>query len=712
MPVFLWLLGAAALVAAPTTVAAQWPGEIQGRVIDEVTGSPVTWPDLVLLPVAIHSVGDSGGRFRLHGLAPGTYTLSVSALGFSTTTLEVDVRDGVVRDVTVALSPVAIPIEGVTASVDAVPVGAITLGAEHIRALPANTVADVLRTVSGVLIATTSPGGPETPSIRGSATDAVLVLVDGVPLNDPVTGAADLSIVPSAGVASVTVLVGAHSARYGARATGGVILIRSGSPERGASAAAGVGSLESWEGEAVASKRAGSGRLDAVATYRGEGGSFAFDQAPEVGGGTGQVTNADSRRWSGRLSWTTGGDVPSGTVGGSVERVERGLPGRSFAPSPSARQTLTQARVFGTATHRTREGRGVSRFAAYTHYYDSRFNDSAPPFGLPFDDETTLIGGGADVGHSEAIGFGTIGGGADARLASVESSALAETDGYDRADLGAWLSASIPDGPVGTSWTATFRLDRSSLPASWFASHDIGLRFDVGRLRLAAGHRSSFSPPTLGDQFFREGVGVEPNPDLEAERVPSEWVGGIGTDVSLGRALLSADAEIYDGDVDGMILWQPDFRFVWSPRNHDVSRRGLDVRTRVRLPHLGVEMWADGSIHRTTYDRQDSDDVQVAYRPRYLVSLGGSLSHAAWSLLVQTRYTGARFPVPNAVNELPGYWGTDVAARRSWQVGATRLGIQAEIERLFDQNDALIFAFPHPGRTIRLTLRIGAQASS
>jgi len=711
VPVFLWLLGAAVLATAPTTVAGQWPGEIRGRVIDEVTGQPVPSPDLMLLPAAVHSVGDSGGRFHLRGLAPGTYTLTSSALGFSAKSVEVVVRDGVVRDVTVALGPVAIPIEGLTASVDAANPGAITLTADRIRALPANTVADLLRTVSGVLVSATSPGGPETPSIRGSAADAVLVLVDGVPINNPVTGAADLSIVPAAGVASVTVLAGAQSARYGARATAGVILIQTGSPEHGRSVAAGVGSLESWEGEAVVSKRAGDGRIDGVATYGSQDGSFEFDKPPEVGGGVGQMTNADSRRWSGRLSWATAGEVPAGTVGAAVEHVERGLPGRSFAPSRTARQTLTQARVFGSGTRRSTDGRGSSRLSGYTQYYDSDFSDPAPPFGSPFSDQTTLFGGGADASHTRVTGFGSVGVGAAVGHDRVESTALADGN-YDRTDFGTWLSASVPDGPIGTSWTAALRLDRSGLPEHWFVSHDIGLRFQVGRLRIQAGHRSSFSPPTLGDQFFRDGVGVEPNPDLKAERVPSEWVGGIGTDVSLGPALLSVDAEAYDGDAEGMILWQPDFRFVWSPRNHDVSRRGIDLRTRLRLPRQGVEAWADGSYHRTTYDRQDSDDVQVAYRPRYLAGLGSSLSRGDWSLLVQARYTGARYPVPNAVNELPGYWATDVAARHSWLVGATRIGVHAEVERLFDQKDALIFAFPHPGRTLRLTLRVGAQAPS
>src|SRR5690606_40164290 len=85
----------------------------------------------------------------------------------------------------------------------------------------ARTAGDVIRAVPGAVVRATSPGGPQTVSIRGSGEDAVLVLVDGVPLNDPVTGEADLSTVPAGAIESVAVLPGAQSARYGARAEAG-----------------------------------------------------------------------------------------------------------------------------------------------------------------------------------------------------------------------------------------------------------------------------------------------------------------------------------------------------------------------------------------------------------------------------------------------------------------------------------------------------------
>ena len=705
MPAFFWLLGVLALVAAPPALVAQWPGEIRGRVTDEVSGRAIPAADLQLLPDGIRAVSVADGSFHFRGLEPGRRELRVTAFGYATSTLELEVRNGVVRDVRIVLGPVALVIDGVSASVAMSNARAITLGPDRIRSTPGNTVADILRTVPGVLIVATNPGGPQTPTIRGSGADAVLVLVDGVPLNDPITGEADLSVLSTSGVESITVLPGGQSARYGARAAAGAILVRTGSPERRTTVGGGAGSLGEWHGEAAKTWASFGARLDAAGTYRRRDGSFDFELAPKLGGGASQIANADSQV-CGRLAWTRDAAAGRATLGVSGEHVGRGLPGRSFAPSPQARQQLTQARVFASGAHNISE-RSSGRASGYLHYYRSSFLDPAPPFGDAFDDRTSLIGGGGETSLSRALGRGTLEFGASAKHLRVESTALSTLEAPARTDLGAWLSGAYTNGPLGTAWTGALRIDRSGLPTQWFGSHDVRVQATLGTLTMHAGHRSSFSPPTLGDQFFREGVGVEPNPDLRAERVPSEWISGAGLRGGVRGLALSLDVEAYSGAMNDMIVWLPDFRFVWSPRNLDVNRRGLDLQGRIGVPSSGVETWVSWSYNRATYDRANSADVQVVYRPRYQSGLGASLTRSTWSILVSSRYTGARFPVPNDVNELTAFWAVDVSGRRAWTVGAAALDLQLEIERLFDQRDALIFAYPHPGRTLRITLRVG-----
>ena len=52
----------------------------------------------------------------------------------------------------------------------------------------------------------TNEGRPPECQLRGANPDAVLVLLDGIPLNDPVTGEADLSTVSARSLTRATVL--------------------------------------------------------------------------------------------------------------------------------------------------------------------------------------------------------------------------------------------------------------------------------------------------------------------------------------------------------------------------------------------------------------------------------------------------------------------------------------------------------------------------
>ena len=87
-------------------------------------------------------------------------------------------------------------------------------------------LARVLENVEGVYVTETGPaGGTVRVSIRGCDPRHVLILMDGLRLNNASTGEADLSAVPLEMVEKVEVLRGGQSARYGPDAMGGVINI-------------------------------------------------------------------------------------------------------------------------------------------------------------------------------------------------------------------------------------------------------------------------------------------------------------------------------------------------------------------------------------------------------------------------------------------------------------------------------------------------------
>ena len=223
--VFLAVLGALGLPGPATAI--QWPGELSGRVVDSLTRTTLGAVEVLVEPGSWRTSTDASGSLLLRGLEPGSYRVSFSRLGYGRSYRDVEVRNGNVTRVTVELTPVAFELVGITATAAVAASGGVVLSRAAIVASGARTAGDALRAVPGVVIQEQTRGGPQSVSVRGSNPDAVLVLLDGIPLNDPITGEADLSSVSARSLMSAMVLPGALSARFGPRAAAGVILLES-----------------------------------------------------------------------------------------------------------------------------------------------------------------------------------------------------------------------------------------------------------------------------------------------------------------------------------------------------------------------------------------------------------------------------------------------------------------------------------------------------
>ena len=96
---------------------------------------------------------------------------------------------------------------------------------QTIQNLPARTADEVLRYVSGIEVQSRGAFGTQSDfSIRGSTFSQVLVMVDGMRINDPLTAHfnSNIPVAPSE-IERIEVLHGPAAAQYGADAVGGVI---------------------------------------------------------------------------------------------------------------------------------------------------------------------------------------------------------------------------------------------------------------------------------------------------------------------------------------------------------------------------------------------------------------------------------------------------------------------------------------------------------
>jgi len=209
-----------ALVAGPLAapLTAQGPARLTGRVVDAVTLAPIANAE-VRAGELLTSSGADGG-FMLGSVPPGRIELRVRRIGYAPLRRVIEVVPALEQTVALALDPLPVRLDSVT--VTTAPDAIAIAGSELVRR--GGDLARALDGWEGVVVRRAG-NGPAAPQVRGGGPDEVLVLVDGFPINDPLSGRADLSRISSREVAAVTLLPGAQTVRAGRRAVAGVLLV-------------------------------------------------------------------------------------------------------------------------------------------------------------------------------------------------------------------------------------------------------------------------------------------------------------------------------------------------------------------------------------------------------------------------------------------------------------------------------------------------------
>jgi outer membrane cobalamin receptor len=685
----------ALLIAARLT--AQVPAEVTGHVTARSDGHPIA-------NARVEDVTtDERGLFVLHGLMPGRRTLRVRALGYQPTSVDIDVANGrtttvdfVLVDAAPTLPRVAVVAAGDTGDTT----NALTITRDQIQRSGRQDLGAVLQDQAGVLVVSTGgPGAPSHLSIRGSSANEILVLVDGVPINSPLTGEADLSIVPLSEIERVTVLRGAQSSRWGGRAMAGVVLIETRRPaipeaELDASAAS--------YGERDAALSIGSSIGVLSASRRLSRGDFPYEIPAVRGGGT-AIRGDDGFSASavdGALSHDVG--PVALRVHGTYDANARGLPGSVAAPSFTAHGS--DDRLAGGIDASSSLGRIRWSADVEADREHTRFADTTPPIGAAYDDRTT-------ASSLTALASAALGGlslGAESRVIDVTATDLAPSAPSTEHEDGLWARALAHVAIV--NFEAGARADWSSQLSGVFVSPKVGLSTTRGALTAAVSWGDGFTAPSLADQFFHEGVLVRPNPSLQPERVHDDLEARLTLrDVPLGPLRLGGEVAAYRANVDGMILWFPDFRFVWSPQNTNVHRYGWDATTTVSAPRLGTTI--RGTVTDVVVNYAGGAlSGQVVYRPRVSAAVTASVSQWRATVDVTTRYIGDRRTVQGSpLNTIGAYWLTDA------QLTLRVLGpfdLLAAVDNAFDRRVALLFDYPLPARTWRVGFRLHTLSTS
>ncbi len=683
-----------------------------------LAAAPVRGATVAVRGAGLAAVTDARGVAVLRGLVPGRHALAVSALGYAEATIEVEAVNGRVARASVALDPAPVAIAGLDVRVAsrAGGAGATVIETADLPPAVADLPAALDRVAGATVVRRGGPGAPATVQLRGSGSDQVLVLLDGAAINSPLTGVADLATVDLASISRIVVIPGAQSARHGGGALGGVVLLESrDAAAPAASLTASVGSWSTARAAVAASRGFGAWSLSGGARWRRSDGAFTYDVPDFRGGGEAARENAAFAHAGADVRIARRGAMAS-SLRIHFSDVERGSPGGIGQPSPSGRQRHGR---WGAAARIEAAAGGAARLAgsarAGVQWQDAEYQDPSPPFGRAYETLTRVRR--AEVAVEGRWRVGARGDGLRAGLHAarldVESSVLgAGPIGLD--ELGAWARAGhawAPEPGLDLEAGAAIRVDRHDLVEGATASPAVDATLTRGGLALTLRWGRGFAPPGLGDLFFHEGVLVEPNPDLAPERIRGEVAATVAQRWSLGPVAGEARATAYRADIDDMVLWFPDHRFVWRPDNHDVARRGIEVAATADLAALGRvhTLSANAEWSRVEYAAAALGG-QVAYRPAFTadasldVALPGGVVFAP-----SATHVGERRTVPgSALNALGAYTllNAGIAVPLAFGQRAGRLDLA--LANLLDERAALLADYPLPGRGWSMRVRIGA----
>ncbi len=517
-----------------------------------------------------------------------------------------------------------------------IPAGVTVIDRKTIEERGYVTLVDALSAVPGVRVAQSGgPGSQASVFVRGTNSNHVLVLIDGVPMNDPADpgGLFNFGVDTLADVERIEIVRGPMSSVYGSSALGGVINIITrhgkGAPHGHLTLAGGSPRSALAQGDVSG----GFGAWDYAANVQGLS-ERGFDQTPqrEIPVYTGEVDGDRSKLAQLELGLTPGADTRISLLLRARD-AKYGYDEASAVAVDAGNATGYDASLFGKLGVTSKLFGGIWDTNAFVSRLqdDRRYTITATP--LDPDDDTgdsRYHGRRTDAQWNNAIHLPDV--------SVLTASSL--TFGYEHADdqvnvkidtdsiYGPYVSGvrahdESQSGYAGAQTTVLGRLavtaqvreDATSI-AGDAATWRVGGVLDVPEIlsHLKASYGTGFRAPALYDRYGIDSYGYVGNPNLRPEHSRGYEI-GVTTDFSAGAAAsrFSLTSTYFYNRIHDLIEIEYAADFLSSsPVNIDRARTaGLEETLTWRVAH-----WMQADFGYTYTDARDlATGAQLLRRP-------------------------------------------------------------------------------------------------
>lgn len=561
---------------------------------------------------------------------------------------------------------------------------------EEIERKNFNSLQDLLRTLPSVSYTNSGGQGKATGiSIRGTNSNAVLVLVDGQKVGSATLGQTAFEHLPISQIERIEVVRGPRSSLYGSEAIGGVIKIytRKGSTDGiKPFASFGYGSHETYEANlGVNARSENSWATLSVAGLQTEGiNASTLNEAEDRdhdGYKNASVSLRAGHRFNDRLEANMN---VLHVVGRNEYDTQDDWGYGSYTDTANVHSKIEQA-VYGAnvkfkaTEHWSTELRlGVSQ--------DKQDNHDAYPAEINTQRNTLSWLNTVQItpNHHVVAGF-------DYQLDKVTGSTHYEQD--ERYNLGYFAQYLGKMGDFDLQ--AALRIDDNQQFGDQ-TTGNVTLGYHLNDHVLAyASYGTAFRAPTFNDLYYP----YSGNANLKPEQSENYEIGFKGQ-----HKYLNWELNGFNNSIDDLIAWAPNAAGNWLPSNVQQARiRGIEL---VLGQTIGNLIWNFNYTYQDPENRSAGvPHQQLTYRPRQLLNLSADYNMQKWTVggsfhAEDSRTTG------DYTADLSGFVLFDT--RVSYQV-TPEFSVQAKLANAFDVENTSYRGYQQEGRTAWLTLRYAMQ---
>ena len=229
----------------------------------------------------------------------------------------------------------------------------------------------------------------------------------------------------------------------------------------------------------------------------------------------------------------------------------------------------------------------------------------------------------------------------------------------------------------------------------------------------------NYNKPSLNDLYWIPGG----NPEL----LPED---GISADISLSTesrrpGLWKNEVSVFYSLIDNWIIWQPAASGAWYWEAANIKKvfsRGVEYNFSSQADVLNVRFRLSGNYAYTLSTNENAGSSvdlsrgrQLIYTPKHSGNLNAAGTYRNWTLKGNLSYTGKRYTQSSNAwsfyeSVLNPFWLTTLSAEKSWQISpGLTMNTQVKALNLLNVNYQQILWRPMPGRHYTLTMALKWQ---